>query len=114
VDWSRASASSVLNRAIARAALSYVEEAPCKTPVATWGNDELIVEPSQSCFAAQAFPDPSRRFTRAVLGALLRDLSHINIRLPGIVSLSTSRGDFNMRKFILIAGFVLASAAAQA
>ena len=60
------------------------------------------------------FPDPSRRFTRAVLGALLRDLSHINIRLPGIVSLSTSRGDFNMRKFILIAGFVLASAAAQA
>jgi len=35
-------------------------------------------------------------------------------RLPGIVSASTSRGDTNMRKFILIAGFVLASAAAQA
>jgi hypothetical protein len=35
-------------------------------------------------------------------------------RLPGIVSASTSRGDTNMRKFILIAGFVLASAAAHA
>ena len=35
-------------------------------------------------------------------------------RLPGIVSASTSRGDTNMRKFILIAGFVFASAAAQA
>jgi hypothetical protein len=44
----------------------------------------------------------------------LRDLSHIKDRLPVIVSASTSRGDFNMRKFILIAGFVLASAAAQA
>jgi hypothetical protein len=44
----------------------------------------------------------------------VRDLSHIGNRLPGIVSASTSRGDFNMRKFILIAGFVLASAAAQA
>jgi hypothetical protein len=44
----------------------------------------------------------------------LRDLSHIGNRLPRIVSASTSRGDFNMRKFILIAGFVLASAAAQA
>ena len=31
-----------------------------------------------------------------------------------IVSPSTQRGDTNMRKFILIAGFVLASAAAQA
>ena len=44
----------------------------------------------------------------------LRDLSHIRNRLPRIVSASTSRGDTNMRKFILIAGFVLASAAAQA
>jgi hypothetical protein len=43
-----------------------------------------------------------------------RDLSHINDFLPDIFSPSTSRGDFKMRKFILIAGFVLASAAAQA
>lgn len=43
-----------------------------------------------------------------------RDPSHINIRLPIIVSPSTSRGDFKMRKFILIAGFVLASATVQA
>ena len=51
----------------------------------------------------------SRRWPRR------RDLSHINIRPPVlVVSRSTSRGDFKMRKFILIAGFVLASAAAQA
>ena len=43
-----------------------------------------------------------------------RDLSHINLDPPRIVSPSTSRGDTNMRKFIFIAGFVLASAAAQA
>jgi hypothetical protein len=35
-------------------------------------------------------------------------------RPPRIVSTQTSRGDTNMRKFILIAGFVFASAAAQA
>src|SRR6185312_13753073 len=44
----------------------------------------------------------------------LRDLSHIENRQPRIVSASTSRGDTDMRKFIFIAGFVLASAAAQA
>jgi hypothetical protein len=44
----------------------------------------------------------------------MRDLSHIKNRLPRIVSAQTSRGDTNMRKFILIAGFVLVSAAAQA
>jgi hypothetical protein len=44
----------------------------------------------------------------------VRDLSHIKNRLPGVVSASTTRGDTNMRKFIFIAGFVLASAAAQA
>jgi len=44
----------------------------------------------------------------------LRDLSHITNRPPGVVSAPTSRGDTNMRKFILIAGFVMASAAAQA
>ena len=51
----------------------------------------------------------SRRWPRR------RDLSHINIRPPVlVVSRSTSRGDFKMRKFILIAGFFLASVAAQA
>jgi hypothetical protein len=50
----------------------------------------------------------------AVRSESSRDLSHINIFLPDIFSPPTSRGDFNMRKFILIAGFVLASAAAQA
>jgi len=44
----------------------------------------------------------------------LRDLSHIENRQPRIVSASTSRGDTDMRKFIFIAGFVLASAAAHA
>ena len=44
----------------------------------------------------------------------VRDRSHIENRQPAVVSPSTSRGDTNMRKFILIAGFVLASAAAQA
>ena len=45
----------------------------------------------------------------------VRDRPHIkNRRPPRIVSASTSRGDTTMRKFILIAGFVLASAAAQA
>src|SRR6185295_19743910 len=48
------------------------------------------------------------------IGTRLRDLSHIKNGLPRIISASTSRGDTNMRKFILIAGFVLASAAAQA
>jgi len=44
----------------------------------------------------------------------LRDLPHIENGLPRIVSAQTSRGDFNMRKFILIAGFALVSVAAQA
>src|SRR5690349_558217 len=44
----------------------------------------------------------------------LRDLPHIANRLRRIVSAQTSRGDFNMRKFILIAGFALVSVAAQA
>src|SRR5436190_10682782 len=44
----------------------------------------------------------------------VRDRSHITNRPPRIVSAQTSRGDTNMRKFILIAGFVLVSAAAQA
>jgi hypothetical protein len=43
-----------------------------------------------------------------------RDLPHIANGLRRIVSTQTSRGDTNMRKFILIAGFVLASATAQA
>jgi hypothetical protein len=60
------------------------------------------------------FSAPSSRLALAVTRHTSRDLSHINIRLPRIVSASTSRGDFNMRKFILIAGFVLAAAAAQA
>jgi hypothetical protein len=50
----------------------------------------------------------------AVRSESSRDLSHINDFLPDIFSPSTSRGDFKMRKFILIAGFVLVSAAAQA
>ena len=54
------------------------------------------------------------RHRRAWMTAAVRDLSHIRNRPPGIVSAQTSRGDTNMRKFILIAGFVLASAAAQA
>ena len=41
----------------------------------------------------------------------VRDRSHITNCRPRIVSTQTSRGDTNMRKFILIAGFVLASAA---
>jgi hypothetical protein len=65
-------------------------------------------------FAAPAFPNLLIRLPPAVLGACPRDLSHINIRPPIIVSPSTSRGDFKMRTFILIAGFVLASATAQA
>src|SRR3954452_16074915 len=44
----------------------------------------------------------------------VRDRSHITDRPPRIVSAQTSRGDTTMRKFILIAGFVLVSAAAQA
>ena len=60
-------------------------------------------------FSKNSFEQSALAFTDA-----LRDLSHIKNRLPGIVSASTSRGDTNMRKFILIAGFVLASAAAQA
>src|SRR5580765_5181443 len=44
----------------------------------------------------------------------VRDRSHITNRPPRIVSAQTSRGDTTMRKFILIAGFVLVSAAAQA
>jgi len=44
----------------------------------------------------------------------LRDLPHIANRLRRIVSAQTSRGDLNMRKFILIAGFALVSVAAQA
>ena len=60
-------------------------------------------------FSKNSFEQSALAFTDA-----LRDLSHIRDRLPGIVSASTSRGDTNMRKFIFIAGFVLASAAAQA
>jgi hypothetical protein len=61
------------------------------------------------------FSAPSSRLALAVTRHVARrDLSHISIRLPDIISPSTSRGDFNMRKFILIAGFVLAAAAAQA
>ena len=61
--------------------------------------------------AAPAFQIPR---TGPSIGTCLRDLSHIGNRLPRIVSASTSRGDTNMRKFILIAGFALVSVAAQA
>jgi hypothetical protein len=60
---------------------------------------------------APAFQIPR---TGRSIGTRLRDLPHIKIRSPRIVSAQTSRGDTNMRKFILIAGFVFASAAAQA
>ncbi len=65
-------------------------------------------------FAAPAFSKNSSISRRPRSRMRLRDLSHIRNRLPRIVSASTSRGDTNMRKFILIAGFVLVSAAAQA
>ena len=67
---------------------------------------------SRDCGAR--FSTPSNRSALAVGRHTRRDLSHIGNRPPGIVSTQTSRGDTNMRKFILIAGFVLASAAAQA
>src|SRR6187551_3721582 len=65
-------------------------------------------------FAAPIFSDLLSRLPLAVLGPRSRDLPHINNRPSTIVSPSTSRGDFKMRKFILIAGFVLASATVQA
>ena len=65
-------------------------------------------------FAAPRFSKNSLEQSALAFTDALRDLSHIKNRLPGIVSSSTSRGDTNMRKFILIAGFVLASATAQA
>ena len=57
---------------------------------------------------------PTASSATACTRRAVRDLSHMEIAGPRIVSASTSRGDTNMRKFILIAGFVLASAAAQA
>jgi hypothetical protein len=44
----------------------------------------------------------------------VRDRPHIENSRPRIVSAQTSRGDTNMRKFILIAGFALVSVAAHA
>src|SRR5436190_345448 len=43
-----------------------------------------------------------------------RDLAHITIPAIGLVSASQNKGRHDMHKFILIAGFVLASATAQA
>ena len=65
-------------------------------------------------FAAPVFQKISCSSRRSRSRTRLRDLSHIRNCLPRIVSAQTSRGDTHMRKFILIAGFVLVSAAAQA
>ena len=72
----------------------------------------LIEPPRSSC--APAFQIPRTGSRSRSIGTRLRDLSHIKNGLPRIVSASTSRGDTNMRKFLLIAGFALVSAAAQA
>src|SRR3954465_2326929 len=61
--------------------------------------------------ALQNFPSNSRRPHSRMR---VRDGSHIPNSPPRIVSTQPSRGDTNIHKFILIAGFVLASAAAQA
>ena len=86
-------------------------------PVAASARHELkrrLIEPPLSRLRSTSFSDPSNRSRSPSIGTRLRDLSHISLGPPRIVSASTSRGDTNMRKFILIAGFVLASAAAQA
>jgi len=69
---------------------------------------------SPVCGTSSPFQKIPWNSQRSLSQMRLRDLSHIKNSLPVIVSASTSRGDFIMRKFILIAGFVLASAAAQA
>src|SRR5512144_3246194 len=65
-------------------------------------------------FATPAFSKIPLSRQRSHSRMRLRDLSHIESRPPRIVSASTSRGDTNMRRFILIAGFALVSVAAQA